>query len=48
LVNTSSWLNYTIAAVLLNFFWNLALPYLLGSIALSYSSGHLMVLVPAA
>ena len=48
LVNTNSWMNYTITAVLLNFFWNLTLPYLLGSVASSDRSGRLMVLVPAA
>ena len=48
LFNVNSWLNYTIAAILLNFFWNLTLPYLLGSIASSDKSGRLMVLVPAA
>ena len=47
-VSINSWLNYTIAAVLLNFFWNLILPYLLGSIASSDRSGRFMVLVPAA
>jgi hypothetical protein len=37
-----------LAVGMLNLFWNFALPYLLGSIALFDKTGRLMVLIPAA
>jgi len=45
---TSSWLNFMLAVCLLNLFWNFALPYLFGTIALLDKTGRLMVLIPAA
>ncbi len=43
-----NWFSYMIAIGLLNFFWNFALPYLLGSVATFDKTGRLMVLIPAA
>ena len=47
-IEASTWLNYMLAVGMLNLFWNFALPYLLGSIALFDKTGRLMVLIPAA
>lgn len=43
-----NWPVYVTTAALFNFFWNLVLPYLLGSIGTADQSGRYMVLVPAA
>jgi predicted MFS family arabinose efflux permease len=47
-MEASTWFSYMLAVGLLNLFWNFALPYLLGSIALFDKTGRLMVLIPAA
>ena len=44
----NDWLSYLIAIALFNFFWNLALPYLMGAIASADKTGRFMVLIPAA
>ena len=43
-----NWLTYLVAIGLLNFFWNFAMPYLLGCVASFDKTGRLMVLIPAA
>lgn len=48
LATSSDWGSFLVAVYLFNFCWNLALPYILGAIALADSSGRAMVLVPAA
>ena len=48
LSDSITWPIYLAAATLFNFFWNLALPFLLGAIATADRSGRFMVLIPAA
>lgn len=44
----SDWVSYFLALALFGFFWNMALPFLLGAVAAADNSGAYTVLIPAA
>lgn len=48
LYTRSDWTSYMLALILFGFFWNMALPFLLGGIAAADQSGAYTVMIPAA